>query len=896
MVYNVVKTKNSSKLLSEFCKAKQVNIILETEIKMQNGENVKNKEIKDGNRSFFARMLDGLKEKDEREVRARLRALVRFAFSVTAAYFVGAAELFFGAYPLCLALGFSSRRDLAPVTLGILILFFTGGLPPIYAFAYVAAILIRMLAALLPSALSEIGAKVDAEGKALVRSDGSKITPAEKKRLGEGEIRGINKLSAVFCEPLHIKLLAAAASGLLCGIFLLIRDDFSFYSLCATLTLTALCPISVLFLGGHFGDSQYKRDWYIAISSVFIAAITVYASGDRSIIGMPMAPFLAMLITLYMTSGRGMITGGVAAIACGLIFDVLYMPLLVISAILFCLISAVKKNMGLATVCALVVIWCYYIGGTSGLVGVLPPMLLAIPVYMIADKYREMMYAPYDRAAVLAGGVYFAEAVTEKSKNEDVRERLCALSDAFASLSETFYKLSDRHRRPDMLGLKRLTEAAFEKHCGGCRNRELCWGAQYSDTLVAQRDISEGLHKSGAVSADELSADFRMRCFRLDAIIGEVNSAVTQTTENLIKGEKAGFFASNYDDITSILKDALSSDGDEYESNMEMGEAIFRYLYDQGLKVSGVVVYGKRCLRVAIKGVGLVEDMGGKRETEICQNIARIVETDLTEPTFEVGRDGVMMLLRSKPKFRARCSHGYVAASAKVDAEGEVLSDELYVDPFSDGDELCGDVTNAFITDSSYFYSLISDGMGSGAEAAFTSGVCSMFIEKMLGAGNRADITLRMLNNIIRSENMGCGGECSATVDLCELDLISGTAQFIKSGAAPTYIARGETVYKINSRTMPVGIIKDADARITRFQMQRGDIIIMMSDGCCPDSDDCAWLVEFLCGYTASRKRALDVERDECDELKDKLLSLAVKNFPPDRERDDISVSVITVE
>jgi stage II sporulation protein E len=143
---------------------------------------------------------------------------------------------------------------------------------------------------------------------------------------------------------------------------------------------------------------------------------------------------------------------------------------------------------------------------------------------------------------------------------------------------------------------------------------------------------------------------------------------------------------------------------------------------------------------------------------------------------------------------------------------------------------------------------------------------------------------------------MGCGGECSATVDLCEVDLISGVAQFIKSGAAPTYIARGETVYKINSRTMPVGIIKDADARITRFQMQRGDIVIMMSDGCCPDSDDCAWLVEFLCGYTASRKKALDVERNECEELLNKLLCLAVKNFPSDRERDDISISVIAVE
>ena len=31
-------------------------------------------------------------------------------------------------------------------------------------------------------------------------------------------------------------------------------------------------------------------------------------------------------------------------------------------------------------------------------------------------------------------------------------------------------------------------------------------------------------------------------------------------------------------------------------------------------------------------------------------------------------------------------------------------------------DELCGDMTEAFITDNSYFYALISDGMGSGED------------------------------------------------------------------------------------------------------------------------------------------------------------------------------------
>jgi len=169
-----------------------------------------------------------------------------------------------------------------------------------------------------------------------------------------------------------------------------------------------------------------------------------------------------------------------------------------------------------------------------------------------------------------------------------------------------------------------------------------------------------------------------------------------------------------------------------------------------------------------------------------------------------------------------------------------------------------------------------------------------MFIQKMLMAGNRIDITLRMLNNVIRSENMGCGSECSATVDLFELDLMSGAASFVKSGAAPTYIARQGTVYKVSSRTMPVGIIKEADARITRFDTKKGDVIVMISDGCCHDSEDCPWLVEYLCDLS-SGKKAIDAGQSVCESLKDEILKEAINNFPEGVEKDDISVSVIMV-
>ena len=87
---------------------------------------------------------------------------------------------------------------------------------------------------------------------------------------------------------------------------------------------------------------------------------------------------------------------------------------------------------------------------------------------------------------------------------------------------------------------------------------------------------------------------------------------------------------------------------------------------------------------------------------------------------------------------------------------------------------------------------LLSDGMGSGKMASLASEVSAMFLDKMLSAGAGLEITLRMLNHILRANT----GEVSTTVDLCELDRVTGEVKFVKSGAAPSYVIRGDSLFK----------------------------------------------------------------------------------------------------
>ena len=59
--------------------------------------------------------------------------------------------------------------------------------------------------------------------------------------------------------------------------------------------------------------------------------------------------------------------------------------------------------------------------------------------------------------------------------------------------------------------------------------------------------------------------------------------------------------------------------------------------------------------------------------------------------------------------------------------------------------------------------------------------------------------------------------ECSSSVDLLEIDLASAEASLTKSGAAPSFIKRGENVFRLHSKTAPIGIMKALDAERLDF-------------------------------------------------------------------------------
>ncbi len=221
------------------------------------------------------------------------------------------------------------------------------------------------------------------------------------------------------------------------------------------------------------------------------------------------------------------------------------------------------------------------------------------------------------------------------------------------------------------------------------------------------------------------------------------------------------------------------------------------------------------------------------------------------------------MFFFEKPRLSVSC------ARRSLCAEGE--------------DTYCGDTVGTFHSANGRFYAFISDGMGAGREAAITSGICGAFLQKMLGAGNSCDTALNMLNAFLRNRGSGSLHECSATVDLAEIDLLAGRAYFYKSGAAPTYVFRSGSLLKLRSHTVPIGIIRELDTRRIEFEVGDGDLIVMVSDGVTQGREECPWLFDLL------RSQG---ESEETENIAERIVRYAKGEGSP----DDVSVLTIRIQ
>jgi stage II sporulation protein E len=122
----------------------------------------------------------------------------------------------------------------------------------------------------------------------------------------------------------------------------------------------------------------------------------------------------------------------------------------------------------------------------------------------------------------------------------------------------------------------------------------------------------------------------------------------------------------------------------------------------------------------------------------------------------------------------------------------------------------------------------ISDGMGNGKRAHMESKETVKLLQKILQSGIDEEIAIKSINSIL---SLRTTEEMFTTLDLAMIDLRDANAKFLKVGSTPSFVKRGNQVFKIEASNLPMGIIEDFEVDVVGEQLKSGDILVMMSDG-----------------------------------------------------------------
>ncbi|MBQ8850709.1 MAG: SpoIIE family protein phosphatase [Clostridia bacterium] len=755
-------------------------------------------------------------------------------------YFLGGAVLPYGATPLGVSLLAASDRRVFYIYAGLVVSALRSERRLLLIGVYTALLFVRLLIRLI-------------------------LDPPWKKDEASGERTVAEIYPHLFSEHVSLRAASAAVGAFAIGVHRLIEGGMLYYDLYGTIISTVSAPVCVLLVSGFFSENakKYRR----IIGLLALAFGVIYSVGDTRLYGVSLAVFGCMLVTLYLSRTEGTVTGVLSGALLGLAISVKYVPLFAFAGLVSGMLYPISAVFALCSSLSVAVAWGIYTDGLSVLNGPLAALVSATLIFGVWDKLflssktkktdtvseekdERDIRKEYVRSELLR--------VAERQRLADTEQRLKGIEEGLSSISELLYGISEKLQAPCYADLRQICDSAFDSSCAGCENRSVCWGEKYRETSEALGQLCSALHRNGSLAGDEAGKELSDRCVRLPDIISQINQNSYLHARQLFEGDRTELFAADFEALSKLISSSLSRGEGEYTPDDALWQRIATELSKKGISAEGGCVLGERQKKITL--ISSDSLALGKRAEEIGNILSDLLDSPVSAPEIDEESGAI--------SFSVGESISVSFAKRSLLADGE--------------NEYCGDTSGVFGGACGRTYAFISDGMGSGREAAMTSGLCGLFLRRLLTSDSDPEGALRLLNGFLRNRGAGSLHECSATVDLMELDLYLGRACLYKSGAAPTYVYRDGSLFKLRSHTVPVGIIKELDFRKIDLELRSSDVVVMVSDGVTDGREECPWLFDLL--------------RSQSDAEPERIAELVVKYAKSEGATDDISVIVAKVK
>lgn len=331
----------------------------------------------------------------------------------------------------------------------------------------------------------------------------------------------------------------------------------------------------------------------------------------------------------------------------------------------------------------------------------------------------------------------------------------------------------------------------------------------------------------------------------------EIHSDMVAEKSNNIKiREMREFLAEQLSSMEDMLNDLSFRVGQVRSVDSALSTAVREYFANLGYPNAKACVYVDEALCQRVE-VFLTADFKGDL-VRITASLSEIIEYDLDLPVIVKADSLTKLSFAEIPKYYVEVK-SFTASSS-----GEYSGDSFEILELNGNEK----------------YIVLSDGMGTGKRARLDSVFSVSLVTRLLSSGVSMSTAHKMINSMLRVKGWE---ESFATLDLLKIDLSNGCAEFLKSGAADSYLCRDGGIKSVGSQAFPAGILPDCTPDTINLKLFDGDIILMMSDGV--ESSAAKELARFA---APSSKLSLD-------EIAHKIGSLAL-SVGSGKNQDDITI------
>lgn len=670
---------------------------------------------------------------------------------------------------------------------------------------------------------------------------------------------------AVFREQPALRLATACISSAFPAIYELSLGGLSEASIAYAVAMATLPTLAALTYLGFYQSEEYlftliadrqteriaPHGWRLPLSLSAFAFTLLLSLRGVTLLGISLPLTVAAVLALLFAARLGLWRSVASTVLFSL--GTLY-PALLPAYAAMAAIGALSCRMGafsmLVAATAAGEVLAFLLLGVDSVISFLPEAVVAVaiayPILFRLPHLFEMIKGKKEKEKTAAE--------EQLGRRRAPSERLSRLAAAYLDMQEVFSRLATAASRPSEAEYYAAGRRVFEGGCASCALCRECHEKGGKEGKKALLSLSAqgagGVAPAKLKIPDNLLSDCQSRAHLLDG----VRESFAELERSKRRSEPHARLAEECRMQAEVLSDAARAEDRRLSADAESTRRVLEALAAHGATAGSVAVFGDRKKQLYVKDLCFDEEACSR--SELLAALEKACGCRFGLPVFEAEAGGLDLFVESEPRFALT----YVRAGHP--RMGEVS----------------GDTFSAFEGEGAHFYALLSDGMGSGREAAITSGISGAFLRGMLTAGMSCDTALASLNGMLGAR----GSECSATVDLVSVDLFDGRASFIKSGAAVSYVRRGDSLFRIRASTAPIGILPALDAKKTEFSLQSGDVIVMLSDGISGTPEDAFWLCELL---TAGWE-------EDTELMADKIISAARRE---NEAGDDMTVALLSV-